>query len=253
MWAKRIGKFMVEMCKTWGAGLTGGFLIALSVSWQLTGHSISIKAGWGIIICAIVIAAFQVWNRQLTIAERVQQELMEEKHTRSNPFVMLHFHPLQPLTQADLEFCLIGEGGQTAFNVLIQPIEMPCSTATFDELTKVTVAEWANVKPTIRPVSDPKYKHDFIVMLHNQPLDFITNHRTPESAHLPYPIVAIPVEITYMNQTGKEWFMTKMEILFDFDPLRNYIDARLIESKPLLHPLHSFPRRPGGWPASLQS
>lgn len=67
-------------------------------------------------------------------------------------------------------------------------------------------------------------------MLHNQPIDFVLAHGTPESAELPEPIIAIPVEITYSNQIGKEWFFTKMEILYDFNPLRNYVDARLIES-----------------------
>ena len=35
----RIGRFIVQICKTWGARLTGGFFIALFTSWQITGHS----------------------------------------------------------------------------------------------------------------------------------------------------------------------------------------------------------------------
>lgn len=236
-WLNKICQFIIEMCKTWGAGITGGFLIALPASWQLTGHSIPIKVGWGIIMGAVVMAAFQVWNRQVAVAEKAQQELADEKYDRSNPFVMLHFHPAQPLSQADLEFYLISEGGKVAFNVRIQPIVMPNSTATFDELTKVTVGEWATVKPTIDPVPDTKYRHDFILMLHDQPPEFIMAHRTPENTDPMEPLIAIPVEITYTNQTGREWFMTKMEILFDFDPFRNYIDARLIESKPIPKPI----------------
>ena len=36
-WFKRIGQFTIEMCKTWGALVTGGFGIGLLV-WGLTGH-----------------------------------------------------------------------------------------------------------------------------------------------------------------------------------------------------------------------
>jgi hypothetical protein len=75
-WLKRVGQFTFEMCKTWGALVTGGFLIALFASWQLTGHSIPVKVGWAIIISAVVIAAFQVWNRQFDRAE----ELARERH-----------------------------------------------------------------------------------------------------------------------------------------------------------------------------
>ncbi len=84
MWARRIGKFMVEMCKTWGALVTGGFLIGLFVSWQLTGHTIPVKIGWAIIIGAVVIAAFQVWTRQLSLTEQANhsRELEREEHAK---------------------------------------------------------------------------------------------------------------------------------------------------------------------------
>jgi tetrahydromethanopterin S-methyltransferase subunit E len=61
---RRIGQFVVEMCKTWGALLTGGFIIAIISIWQFTGHNIPTKVGWSLIMGAIIIAAFQVWNRQ---------------------------------------------------------------------------------------------------------------------------------------------------------------------------------------------
>jgi hypothetical protein len=72
-WLKRIGRFAFEMCKTWGAALTGGFVIGLLGSWQLTGHSIPPKVGWGIIMGAIVLASFQVWNREADITDLAQR------------------------------------------------------------------------------------------------------------------------------------------------------------------------------------
>lgn len=230
-WLSRIGKFIVQMCKTWGAALTGGFLIALPVSWQLTGRNIPPKAGWGIIMGAVVLAAFQVWNRQVNETEQAKNDLTEYKRLNNSPAVELAFFPKSGLTQEDLEFNLCALS--PAYSVQIQPIVMPKGTATFSEISRLQYSEWKAVKPDIAPVNDPKYRHDFIVMLHNQPPEFIEAHRTPESADLPEPTVAIPIEITYSNQTGREWFVTKFEVLFDFNPLRDYVDARLIEMKPL--------------------
>lgn len=234
---KRIGHFVIKICTTWGVRLTGGFFIAIFTSWQLTGHNIPVKVGWGIIIAGIIVASFEVWNQQVTATEKVERELDAEKHQRNNPLVLLHFDPIKPLTEEDLEFHLIDEDNSHAFNVQIQPIVMPKSTATFPPVTKMLMGQWKQIKPDIHPVTDVSYRHDFIVMLHNQPDEFMLAHRTPECEGKIDPIVAIPVEITYSNSTGKEWFSTKMEILFDFNPLTNYIDTRLIETK-------SVPARP---------
>jgi hypothetical protein len=230
---KRIGQFAVKICKTWGALLTGGFFIAIIASWQVTGHSIPVKVGWALIIGGIVIAAFEVWNQQVNATEKAQHDLEDEKHKRDNPCVLLHFDPIKPLSEEDLEFHLINQGKSDAFNVQIQPIVMPKSTAKFPEVTKVFTGNRKRVKPNIEPVTDSSYRQDFIVMLHNQPEQFLLAHRTADSEGKIDPIVAIPVEITYSNSTGMEWFYTKMEIVFDFDPLKNYIDTRLIETLPL--------------------
>jgi hypothetical protein len=78
-WSEHIGEFVVEMGKTWGARLTGGFLIALLSAWYLTGHSIPPRIGWAIIMGGVVVAAFQVWKRQVTTNERLEQELKSER------------------------------------------------------------------------------------------------------------------------------------------------------------------------------
>jgi hypothetical protein len=66
------------MCKTWGAALTGGFLIAILGSWQFTGHNIAPRVGWTVIMGGIVVAAFQVWNRQFDAMEQLRAELTSE-------------------------------------------------------------------------------------------------------------------------------------------------------------------------------
>ena len=73
----RIVEFVFEMCKTWGAVLTGGVFVALLASWQLTGHPIPPKIGWVIIVGAILAAAFQVWNRQIRLTEAARSELQQ--------------------------------------------------------------------------------------------------------------------------------------------------------------------------------
>lgn len=70
----RLGQFTVEMCKTWGALLTSGFIIAIFSSWQITGHAIPARLGWGIIIAGIIVAAFQVWNRQVDLADTTKRK-----------------------------------------------------------------------------------------------------------------------------------------------------------------------------------
>lgn len=179
----------------------------------------------------VVIAAFEVWNHQTNETEKATTDLEDYKRRNNSPIVELSFFHKGSLAQEDLEFHLCAL--TPAYSVQIQPIVMPKSTAIFPEITKMSFAEWHQIKPTIEPVNDPKYRHDFIVMLHNQPIEFIKAHQTPESTELPEPIVAIPVDITYSNQTGTEWFITKMEILFDFNPLRDYVDTRLIERSSL--------------------
>jgi hypothetical protein len=119
---------------------------------------------------------------------QAQAELEEYKRRSSNPMVQLEFFHKDKDIQQDLEFHLCSN--LTAYNVQIQPIIMPKSTATFSEITKVPVGAWEIVKPVIDPVVDPTYRHDFVVMLHNQPEEFIDEHRTPESVDLPEPVVS---------------------------------------------------------------
>lgn len=225
---RRVGTFVVEMFATWSGKITGGFT-ALFVAWQYTGGHIPVKLGWGIIMAGIGVAAFELWNRQVNETEQAKREFEEYKRRNNNPMVELQFLPTnQKQTEGDLLFSLCSS--LPAYNVQIQPIVMPKSTATFPEVTRLPVGTWQEIKPNIEPVVDLKYRHDFIVMLHNQPEEFMLAHRAPECEGKIDPIVAIPIEITYSNQTGKEWFVTKMEVLYDFNPLRDYVDTRLIES-----------------------
>jgi hypothetical protein len=81
---RRIGQFAFEFCKTWGAVLTGGFCVALIASWQFTGHSIPPRIGWWIVIGGVIVAAFQVWERQVRRAEVVEQELASLREANRN-------------------------------------------------------------------------------------------------------------------------------------------------------------------------
>jgi hypothetical protein len=71
---KRICHFAVEMCKTWGALITGGFIIGIIASWQWTGHLISTRIGWTIIVGGIIVSAFQVWSRQAERADSTKRK-----------------------------------------------------------------------------------------------------------------------------------------------------------------------------------
>jgi hypothetical protein len=74
---KRISQFIIAICKTWGVLLTGGFLIAILASWQLTGHTITPKLGWTIIVLGVLVAAFQVWKKQVDVADKLRAEIAE--------------------------------------------------------------------------------------------------------------------------------------------------------------------------------
>jgi hypothetical protein len=78
----RIGKFIVAICKTWSAVLTGGFLIAIVGSWQDTGHNIPPRLGWALIMGGIVVAAFQVWNQQVTIVESLREIIASQSPSK---------------------------------------------------------------------------------------------------------------------------------------------------------------------------
>jgi hypothetical protein len=73
------------MCKTWGALLTGGFFIAILASWQLTGHNIPPRLGWTLIVGGVIVAGFQVWNRQFERAEKILRERQDKEIPISLP------------------------------------------------------------------------------------------------------------------------------------------------------------------------
>jgi hypothetical protein len=75
---RRILYFIKALCTTWGGLLTGGFLIALVTSWQITGHSVSPRVGWTIIVLGLLAAAFQVWSRQIDRTEQLTMILQQE-------------------------------------------------------------------------------------------------------------------------------------------------------------------------------
>jgi hypothetical protein len=72
---KRIVQFVSEMCRTWGALVTGGFLVGLIGVWLLTGHILPPKIGWVVCIGGIIVATFQMWNRQVDATQKGQQDL----------------------------------------------------------------------------------------------------------------------------------------------------------------------------------
>jgi hypothetical protein len=91
------------MCKTWGARVTGGFFIGIVGMWALTGHVIPPKVGWAVCIGGIIVAAFQVWNRQVTAKEGAQHELEEEKRNHQKAIDEANSNHAAELSQLNQE------------------------------------------------------------------------------------------------------------------------------------------------------
>ncbi len=74
---RRVGGFLVAIAKTWGALVTGGFFIGLIGIWGLTGHPLKTWVGWVVGIVGLLVACFEVWNKQINITEALRTELQQ--------------------------------------------------------------------------------------------------------------------------------------------------------------------------------
>jgi len=134
---RRVWQFIIELTRTWGGRVTGGWVIGIVGIWGLTGHPIAPIVGWAIGIGGIIIAAFQVWNRQVSTNEQLQADLELEKLKQDMPEVLLSVSSGLRFGEDPWEFRLDNPSEKDAFNVKIEDIAFPEGKATFTVISRL--------------------------------------------------------------------------------------------------------------------
>jgi hypothetical protein len=81
---RRIWQFGAAITKTWGARVTGGVVIGVLGVWQLTGHTLKPWVGWTVIMGGVVVACFEVWNKQVEVSRELLNQLQQQADKRVN-------------------------------------------------------------------------------------------------------------------------------------------------------------------------
>jgi len=229
---RRVWQFIIELTRTWGGRVTGGWVIGIVGIWGLTGHPIAPIVGWAIGIGGIIIAAFQVWNRQVSTNEQLQADLELEKLKQDMPEVLLSVSSGLRFGEDPWEFRLDNPSEKDAFNVKIEDIAFPEGKATFTVISRLLPRVPSYPELTIHVESDPDITN-FKTLVDNQSSSYYEAATTQESRDRPHPVLEIPITVTYTDISANK-FIAKFQMFYDTSLEHGRAEAYLIDIKPQL-------------------
>jgi hypothetical protein len=230
--SKRIWKFTIELAQTWGGRVTGGIVIGIVGIWGLTGHPIATIVGWAIGIGAFIVAAFQVWNREVNANDQLRNDIEVEKRKQEMPVVNLWIDTGLNFGQDPWEFQLGNISETDAFNVKIEDILFPEGKATFATIPRISPNAQFPSAPELSIELENDELTSFQTLVDNQTEGFWEAATTSESREWPHPVVEIPITITYMDRSASK-FIARYRILYDTAIERGRVNTYLIEMKPI--------------------